>query len=144
MQVDARTRFDNYVVGSANRLAVAASRAVAESPGAVYNPLFIYSGPGLGKTHLIGAIGNEAVERAPELSVEYFSLEDFIEQIHAAVAVGEMELFKQRYGRVDVLLLDDMQFLTGRRETQSELLRLLNALQGTGRQVVMTRHRTPN
>src|SRR3954469_23645263 len=143
MQVDARTRFDNYVVGSANRLAVAAARAVAESPGGVYNPLFIYGGPGLGKTHLIGAIGNEAVERSPELNVEYISLEDFVEQIHAAVAVGEMELFKQRYGRVDVLLLDDMQFLTGRRETQSELLRLLNSLQGSGRQIIMTSDRPP-
>jgi chromosomal replication initiation ATPase DnaA len=76
--------------------------------------------------------------------VEYLPLEDFIEQIHAAVAVGEMERFKQRYGRVDVLLLDDMQFLTGRRETQSELLRLLNALQGSGRQIVMTSDRPPS
>src|SRR5215218_7435054 len=144
MQVEARSRFDNFVVGSANRLAVAASRAVAESPGGVYNPLFVYGGPGLGKTHLIGAIGNEAVARAPGLSVEYLSLEDFIEQIHAAVAVGEMERFKQRYGRVDMLLLDDLQFLTGRRETQSELLRLLNALQGSGRQIVMTSDRSPS
>ena len=144
MQVEARSRFDNYVVGSANRLAVAAARAVAESPGGVYNPLFIYGGSGLGKTHLIGAIGNEAVARAPGLSVEYLALEDFIEQIHAAVAVGEMERFKQRYGRVDVLLLDDMQFLTGRRETQSELLRLLNALQGSGRQIIMTSDRPPS
>ena len=144
MQVEPRSRFDNFVVGSANRLAVAAARAVAESPGGVYNPLFIYGSSGLGKTHLIGAIGNEAVERAPELNVEYLSLEDFIEQIHAAVAVGEMERFKQRYGRVDVLLLDDMQFLTGRRETQSELLRLLNALQQGGRQIVMTSDRPPS
>jgi chromosomal replication initiator protein len=144
MQVDARTRFDNYVVGSANRLAVAAARAVSESPGGVYNPLFIYGGPGLGKTHLIGAIGNEAVERSPELNVEYIALEDFVEQIHASVATGEMERFKQRYGRVDVLLLDDMQFLTGRRETQSELLRLLTALQGSGRQIVMASDRPPS
>ena len=144
MQVELRSRFDNYVVGSANRLAVAAARAVAESPGGVYNPLFVYGGSGLGKTHLLGAIGNEAVARAPGLSVEYLPLEDFIEQIHAAVAVGEMERFKQRYGRVDVLLLDDMQFLTGRRETQSELLRLLNALQGSGRQIVMTSDRPPS
>ena len=144
MQVEARSRFDNYVVGSANRLAVAAARAVAESPGGVYNPLFVYGASGLGKTHLIGAIGNEAVARAPGLSVEYLALEDFIEQIHAAVAVGEMERFKQRYGRVDMLLLDDMQFLTGRRETQSELLRLLNALQGSGRQIVMTSDRPPS
>ncbi len=144
MQVDPRARFDNYVVGSANRLAVAAARAVAESPGAVYNPLFIYSGSGLGKTHLIGAIGNHALQRAPDLSVEYVALEDFVQQLHAAVATAELERFKQRYGRVDVLLVDDMQFLTGHRETQSELLRLLNALQGSGRQIVMTSDRPPS
>src|SRR5919112_1537211 len=144
MQVESRSRFDNYVVGSANRLAVAAARAVAESPGGVYNPLFVYGASGLGKTHLLGAIGNEAVVRAPGLGVEFLPLEDFIEQIHAAVAVGEMERFKQRYARVDMLLLDDMQFLTGRTETQSELLRLLTVLQGSGRQIVMTSDRSPS
>ena len=143
MQVDARHRFENYVTGSANRLAVAAARAVAEQPGLTYNPLFIYSGSGLGKTHLMGAIGNLVQQRDPKLGVEYITLEDFVEQLHAAVASNESDRFKQRYGRVDVLLLDDMQFLTGRRETQSELLRLLNALQGTGRQVVMTSDRPP-
>jgi chromosomal replication initiator protein len=143
MQADARARFDNYVVGSANRLAVAAAHAVADAPGAVYNPLFIYSGSGLGKTHLMGAIGNQALARNPNLNVEYIPLEEFVEQLHAAIASGEMERFKTRYGRVDVLLIDDMQFLTGRRETQSELLRLLNTLQGSGRQIVMTSDRPP-
>lgn len=144
MQVDARYTFDNFVTGSANRLAVAAAHAVAEQPGLTYNPLFIYSGSGLGKTHLISAIGNLVQQRQPELSVEYVTLEDFVEQLHAAIASNEADRFKQRYGRVDVLLLDDMQFLTGRRETQTELLRLLNALQGTGRQVVMTSDRQPS
>ncbi|MDB4889771.1 MAG: bacterial DnaA family protein [Gemmatimonadetes bacterium] len=143
MQVDPRARFDNYVVGTANRLAVAAARNVAEAPGAIYNPLFIYSSSGLGKTHLIGAIGNHAMQRNPDLSVEYVALEDFVQQLHAAIAAGEMDRFKQRYGRVDVLLVDDMQFLTGRRETQSELLRLLNSLQGSGRQIIMTSDRPP-
>jgi chromosomal replication initiator protein len=143
MQVDPRARFDNYVVGTANRLAVAAARNVAEAPGAIYNPLFIYSSSGLGKTHLIGAIGNHAMQRNPDLSVEYVALEDFVQQLHAAIAAGEMDRFKQRYGRVDVLLIDDMQFLTGRRETQSELLRLLNSLQGSGRQIIMTSDRPP-
>ena len=144
MQVDPRARFDNYIVGTANRLAVAAARAVAEAPGTIYNPLFIYSSSGLGKTHLIGAIGNHALQRNPDLSVEYVSLEDFVQQLHAAIASGEMDRFKQRYGRVDVLLVDDMQFLTGRRETQTEMLRLFNALQGSGRQIVMTSDRPPN
>jgi chromosomal replication initiator protein DnaA len=144
MRVDKRARFDNYIVGSANRLAVAAAHAVADAPGAVYNPLFVYSGPGLGKTHLICAIGNQAMARNGDATVEYVPLEDFVEQLHAAIAAGEMDRFKLRYSRVDVLLIDDMQFLTGRRETQTELLRLLNALQGSGRQIVMTSDRPPN
>src|SRR5690349_10478868 len=143
MQVDPRHRFDNFVVGSANRLAVAAARAVAESPGAVYNPLFIYSSSGLGKTHLMGAIGNHVTTHAGSLDIEYVSLDDFVEQLHAAIASGEGERFKQRYQRVDLLLIDDMQFLTGRRETQTELLRLLNAMQGSGRQIVMSSDRPP-
>ncbi len=143
MRVDKRARFDNYVVGSANRLAVAAAHAVADAPGAVYNPLFIYSSSGLGKTHLTHAIGNLATTRHPDMSIEYLPLEDFVEQLHAAIATGEMDRFKQRYGHVDVLLIDDMQFLTGRRETQSELLRLLNSLQGGKRQIVMTSDRPP-
>ena len=144
MQVDPRHKFENFVTGSANRLAVAAARAVAEQPGLTYNPLFIYSGSGLGKTHLISAIGNLVQQRDAKLAVEYVTLEEFVEQLHAAIASNEADRFKQRYGRVDVLLLDDVQFLTGRRETQTELLRLLNALQGTGRQVVMTSDRPPS
>jgi len=144
VQVDARHRFENYITGSANRLAVAAARAVAEQPGLTYNPLFVYSSSGLGKTHLMGAIGNLVQQREPKLGVEYVTLDDFVEQLHAAIATNEAERFKQRYGRVDVLLLDDMQFLTGRRETQTELLRLLNAMQGSGRQVVMTSDRPPS
>lgn len=143
MQVDGRHRFDNYVVGSANRLAVAAAHAVADAPGAVYNPLFIYSTSGLGKTHLMGAIGNHALQRQKDLNVEYVSLDDFLEQLHAAIGAGETERFKGRYQRVDVLLIDDMQFLTGHRETQTELLRLLNAMQAGGRQIVMSSDRPP-
>jgi chromosomal replication initiator protein len=144
VQVDPRHKFDNFITGSANRLAVAAAKAVGEQPGLTYNPLFIYSGSGLGKTHLISAIGNLVLQRDPKLQVEYVTIEDFVEQLHAAIASNEADRFKQRYGRVDVLLLDDVQFLTGRKETQAELLRLLNALSGTGRQVVMTSDRTPS
>src|SRR3954471_11686176 len=144
MQVDTRHRFENFVTGSANRLAGAAARAVGEQPGLTYNPLFIYSGSGLGKTHLMGAIGNLVQQQQASMSVEYVTLDEFVEQLHAAIASNETDRFKQRYGRVDVLLLDDVQFLTGRRETQTELLRLLNALQGTGRQVVMTSDRPPS
>ena len=144
MQLDGRQRFENYVVGSANRLAVAAARAVADAPGAVYNPLFVYSGSGLGKTHLLAAIGHQALHVQPNLAVELHSLEEFVEQLHASIAAGEMETFKRRYQHVDMLLLDDVQFLTGRRETQAEMLRLFNALQVSGRQIVMASDRPPN
>ena len=141
--LDGRFRFDNYVVGASNRLAVAAGRAVAESPGASYNPLFIYSPSGLGKTHLIGAIGFAARQLQPELVVEYVPLDDFVDQLHLAISSGQAEAFKQRYQRIDLLLLDDVQFLTGRRETQSEMLRIFNALQGSGRQIIMASDRPP-
>ena len=144
MQVDARHRFDNFIVGSANRLAVAAARAVAESPGSTYNPLFVYSSSGLGKTHLMGAIGNLVQQRSRDAVIEYVTLDDFVEQLHAAVAAGESERFKQRYQRIDLLMVDDVQFLTGRRETQSEMLRLLNAMQGSGNQIVMASDRPPS
>ena len=142
MQIDTRLRFDNFVVGSANRLAVAAARAVAESPGIVYNPLFMYSGSGLGKTHLMSAIGNQVAQRKG-LIVAFVTLDDFVEELHQAVAAGGTEQFKERYAQAGVLLIDDMQFLTGYRETQSELLRIFNALQADGRQIVMTSDRPP-
>ncbi|HEX2778613.1 MAG TPA: DnaA/Hda family protein [Gemmatimonadaceae bacterium] len=144
MHPDPRFRFENFVVGSANRLAVAAARAVAESPGSAYNPLFIYSASGLGKTHLAGAIGNHAKQIQPAVQVEYVTLDEFVEQLHAAISIGQTSSFTQRYQHVDILLLDDVQFLTGRRETQTELLRLFNSLAGSGRQIVMTSDRPPN
>lgn len=142
MQLDSKLRFDNFVVGSANRLAVAAARAVADAPGAVYNPLFMYSGSGLGKTHLMSAIGNTLVAKRGTV-VELVTLDDFVEELHAAVAGGGTEKFKEKYLQVGVLLIDDMQFLTGHKETQSELLRIFNALQADGRQIVMTSDRPP-
>jgi chromosomal replication initiator protein len=142
--IDGRFRFDNFVVGSANRLAVSAVRAVADSPGSVYNPLFIYSASGLGKTHLLGALGFAARSLHPDLHVEYFAVEDFVDQLHAAIASGQGETFRRRWQSFGVLLLDDVQFLTGRTETQSELLRVFNALQGSSRQIVMTSDRPPS
>ena len=144
MELDARYRFDNYVVGSANRLAVSAARAVAQSPGATYNPLFIYSSSGLGKTHIMLAIANHAMRLQPELRVEYSTVDEFVNELTEAVAVGSMEAFKQRHQRTGMLLLDDVQFLAGRRETQSEMLRLFDALQRSGTQVVFTSDRPPS
>ncbi len=142
--IDGRFRFDNFVVGAANRLAVSAVRAVADTPGVVYNPLFIYSSSGLGKTHLLGALGMQVKHLHPDLVVEYATLDDFVDQLHGAIASGQAEAFKRRYQSIGVLLLDDVQFLTGKPETQSEMLRVLNALQASGRQVVMTSDRPPS
>lgn len=136
-------RFDNFVVGSSNRLATSAARAVADAPGTAYNPLFVYGGSGLGKTHLVAAIAHQARLARPELRVEFSTGEDVAERLHRAIGSGQQESFAQRFQQVDLLLLDDVQFLTGQRETQTELLRLFNLLQGTGRQLVMTSDRPP-
>lgn len=136
-------RFENFVVGSGNRLAVSAARAVAEAPGTVYNPLFIYSNSGLGKTHLVGAIGNLSRRIEPDLKVEYLTLDEFMDQLHAAIASRRMAGFKDKFKDVDILILDDAQFLTGKRETQSELLRLLAAWQRNSKQLILTSDRPP-
>jgi chromosomal replication initiator protein len=136
-------RFDTFVVGSANRLAVTAAKAVAESPGTVYNPLFIYARPGLGKTHLLMGVGHAARAIDPNLHVEYLTLDEFVEAFHAAIAAGHGEAYRKRFLDVDLLLVDDVQFLTHRREMQAELLRLTDALQTTNRQIVLTSDRPP-
>ncbi len=136
-------RFDTFVVGAANRLAITAARAVAESPGTVYNPLFIYARPGLGKTHLLMGIGHAARAINPRLSVEYLTLDEFIEAFHAAIAAGHGAAYRQRFLDVDLLLVDDVQFLTHRREMQAELLRLVDTLQAANRQIVLTSDRPP-
>ncbi|HET9274501.1 MAG TPA: DnaA/Hda family protein, partial [Gemmatimonadales bacterium] len=136
-------RFDTFVVGSANRLAVTAAKAVAESPGTVYNPLFIYARPGLGKTHLLMGVGHAARAIDPNLHVEYLTLDEFVEAFHAAIAAGHGEAYRKRFLDVDLLLVDDVQFLSHRREMQAELLRLTDALQTTNRQIVLTSDRPP-
>ena len=141
--LNAKYTFDSFVVGSANRLAVTAGRTVAENPGAAYNPLFIYSGSGLGKTHLLMAVGDAAKKVAPALNIEYLTLDEYVEAFHAAIAAGQGDAFRRRFQNVDVLLVDDVQFLTNRKEMQSELLRLTEALQGGGHQIVLTSDRPP-
>jgi len=141
--LNAKYTFDTFVVGTANRLAVTAGRTVAENPGSAYNPLFIYSGSGLGKTHVLMAIGHAAKKLAPTLNVEYLTLDEYVEAFHAAIAAGQGDAFRRRFQNVDVLLVDDVQFLSNRKEMQSELLRLTEALQGAGHQIVLTSDRPP-
>jgi len=142
-QLSPQLRFDGFVVGAANRLAATAARAVAESPGSAYNPLFIYARPGMGKTHLLMAIGHAARAVNPALTVEYVTLDDFVEAYNTAVGAGQGEAYRRRFVDADLLLLDDVQFLTHRRETQAELLRLVDQMQTAGRQIVLTSDRPP-
>ena len=135
--------FEAFVVGAANRLAVTAARTVSENPGSAYNPLFIYSESGLGKTHLLMAIGAQAKKLAPGLNIEYLTLDEYVEAFHAAIAAGQGDAFRRRFQNVDVLLVDDVQFLTGRAEMQTELLRLTEALQSAVHQIVLTCDRPP-
>ena len=138
-----RFTFETLVVGAANRLAVTAGRTVAENPGSAYNPLFIYSGSGLGKTHVLMAIGHAAKALASQLNIEYLTLDEYVEAFHAAIAAGQGDVFRRRFQNVDVLLVDDVQFLTNRKEMQTELLRLTEALQQSGHQIVLASDRPP-
>lgn len=144
MRLDPRFTFERLVVGAANRLAAAAARAVAEAPGTTYNPLFIYGGSGLGKTHLLTATAHLLLQLQPEAEVLALTLDEFSEQYHAAVSAGETSAFGHRLARVDLLLLDDLQFITGRREMQAELLRLFTVMQDGNRQIVCASDRPPS
>jgi len=138
-----RFTFDTFVVGPANRLAVSAARMAAENPGSAYNPLFIYSASGLGKTHLLTAVGARARALEPDRRVEYLTLEEFVDSYNAAVAVGQGEAFRNRFTDVAVVLIDDVQFLAQRLETQTELLRFITQLLERGHQVVLASDRPP-
>ena len=135
--------FASFVVGSGNRLAATAARAVAEAPGAMYNPLFIYARPGLGKTHLLMAIGHEARLFDASRTVEYVTVDDFVEAYQAALAAGQSEAYRRRFTEADVVLLDDAQLLADRRELQAELLRWIDVLAAADRQIVLAGDRPP-
>jgi chromosomal replication initiator protein len=135
--------FENFVVGESNRLAVAAARSVAERPGANYNPLFIYGGVGLGKTHLAQAIGNLAVNAKPGLKVYYTAADDlFLELIQAIEKNSRLE-FKNKYRSLDLLLLDDVHYLVGKERLQEEVFYIFNSLHDAGSQIVFTSDRPP-
>ncbi len=138
-----RFTFETYVVGPANQLAVTAARAVAESPGTAYTPLFVHGHSGLGKTHLMMAVGHLAKKLSPGITLEYLTLEDFQEVFQAAGAAGQTDAFRNRFGAVDLLLLDDVQYLSRRGDLQTELFRLVQQLQTTSRQVVLTGEHPP-
>ncbi|MEK7342145.1 MAG: chromosomal replication initiator protein DnaA [Candidatus Binatota bacterium] len=138
-----RYNFENFVVGASNQFAHAASLAVANQPGEHYNPLFIYGGVGLGKTHLINAIGHRIVDKRPALKVFYLSSESFMNELIGSLRRDRMDEFKIRFRNIDVLILDDVQFIAGKERTQEEFFHTFNSLYESHKQIIITSDKFP-
>jgi len=139
-----RYDFENFVIGPSNQFARAAAMAVAQQPGTLYNPFFLYGGVGLGKTHLANAIGHAVLANDADARVLFLSADHFTNQLIEAIARNKAPAFKNRLRRVDLLIIDDVQFLAGRERTQEEFFHVFNALYESGRQIVLTCDKFPN
>lgn len=143
IKLNPRYTFENFVVGKSNEFAHAACIAVANNPSRMYNPLFIYGGVGLGKTHLLQAIGNRILSTRTDLRVSYFSAETFMNELINSIRFERMPEFRKKFREIDVLLIDDIQFLAGKERTQEEFFHTFNALHGSHGQIVVTSDRFP-
>lgn len=135
--------FDTFVIGASNQFAHAASRAVADAPGKAYNPLFIYGGVGLGKTHLMNAIGNKIIDNHPNIKMMYAPAEQFTNEFVYSMRNDKMDEFKSKYRGLDVLIIDDIQFIAGKSGTQEEMFHTFNALYDTHKQIIFSSDRPP-
>ncbi len=138
-----RYTFANFVVGPFNELPHAAARAVAQNPGSLYNPLFIYGGVGLGKTHLMQAIGNEINQNIPNKKIRYISVEKFTSEVVSSIRNKSMDEFKSKYRDIDILMIDDVQFLSGKEKTQEEFFHTFNVLYENNKQIIISSDRPP-
>lgn len=136
--------FDTFVIGEGNKMANGAALAVVDSPGKTYNPLLIYGGVGLGKTHLMQAIGNEIHRKSPNVRIKYSTSESFVNDFITAIQNGSQAEFRSMYREIDVLLIDDIQFLSNKDKTQEEFFHTFNELYNNGKQIVLTSDRLPN
>ncbi len=136
--------FETFVVGKNNEFAYVTAKEVAKNPGKVYNPLFIYGGVGLGKTHLMHAIGNYILERNPKFKIVYIPAEEFINELIYAIQNNKVSAFKEKYKNIDLLLVDDIQFLAGKEKSQEEFFHIFNYLYGAEKQIVITSDSPPN
>jgi len=130
--------FDSFIVGPFNEMPHAAAMAVAENPGFIYNPLFIYGGVGLGKTHLLQSIGNEVVKNSKKKKVRYIPTEKFTSEVVSAIRNGQIDALKSKYREIDVLIIDDIQFLAGKEKTQEEFFHLFNVLYDNNKQIILS------
>ncbi len=135
--------FENFVIGASNQFAHAACMAVANQPGEHYNPLFIYGGVGLGKTHLVNAIGHQAAAQKPGLKIAYLSSESFMNELIASLRRDKMDEFKKKFRNVDILIVDDVQFIAGKERTQEEFFHTFNSLYESHKQIVITSDKFP-
>ena len=143
LNLNSKYTFEEFVSGSSNQFAYAAAMAVANNPATTYNPLFIYGGVGLGKTHLVNAIGNAILKKSPQMRICYYTSEKFMNELINSLRYNRMDEFRNKFRSMDVLLIDDIQFLAGKERTQEEFFHTFNALYDSHKQIIVTSDKFP-